>query len=157
MDRTKALASRFREVIFNGTWVAYTNYKDQLTNLPWEMAVMKLHSLNSIAALTQHIHYYIQGVNKVFEDGTLDIKDQYSFDFRPIESQHEWDNILALFWKDAETFAMHIEKMQDYQLATDFVEAKFGTYQRNLDGMIEHCYYHLGQMVLLKKMLTRLP
>ena len=34
-----------------------------------------------------------------------------------------------------------------------FVDEKYGTYLRNIDGMIEHAYYHLGQVVLIKKLL----
>jgi hypothetical protein len=44
--------------------------------------------------------------------------------------------------------------MQDEKLKDVFVEEKYGTYQRNIDGMIEHSYYHLGQIVLIKKLLT---
>ncbi|MGJ8593340.1 MAG: hypothetical protein ACSHXF_12375 [Aquaticitalea sp.] len=43
--------------------------------------------------------------------------------------------------------------MPDSQLNAVFVDAKYGTYLRNIDGMIEHSYYHLGQIVLIKKLL----
>ena len=154
MKSTDALASRFREVILNGTWIANTNYKQQLTGLPWQVATAKLEDLNTIALLAQHIHYYIKGVKQVFEGGPLDIKDQYSFDFPPIESQEAWDDFLNLFWNDAEAFALLIEQLPEEKLSEPFVDEKYGTYLRNIDGMIEHCYYHLGQIVLLKKMIT---
>lgn len=155
MKSTDALASRFREVILNGTWIANTNYKQQLTGLPWQVATAKLEDINTIALLAQHIHYYIKGVKQVFEGGPLDIKDQYSFDFLPIESQAAWDAFLNLFWNDAEAFALLIEQLPEEKLSEPFVDEKYGTYLRNIDGMIEHCYYHLGQIVLLKKMITK--
>lgn len=155
MKSTVALASRFREVILNGTWIANTNYKQQLTGLPWEVANAKLENLNTIALLAQHIQYYIKGVKQVFEGGPLDIKDQYSFDFPPIESQAAWDDFLNLFWNDADAFALLIEQLPDEKLEEPFVNEKYGTYLRNIDGMIEHCYYHLGQIVLLKKWITK--
>ncbi|HUM46084.1 MAG TPA: DUF1572 family protein [Chitinophagales bacterium] len=153
MEDTYQIAKRFREVILNGTWVANTNYKDQLTNCTWDVATTKLKSLNTIAVLAQHIHYYINGLNNVFNGGSLDIKDKYSFDFPPIHSQNEWETFLAKFWNDAVTFASYIEKMPEEKLKQVFIEEKYGTYQRNLDGMIEHSYYHLGQIVLIKKLL----
>jgi uncharacterized damage-inducible protein DinB len=153
MKKSYQLAKRFREVILNGTWIANTNYKDQLSNLDWQRAVAQLGSLNSIAVLAQHIHYYINGINNVFQGGTLDIRDKYSFDFAPIQSQQEWDVFLTKFWNDAEAFAQWIEKMPDEMLNQAFVDAKYGTFQRNMDGMIEHSYYHLGQIVLIKKLL----
>lgn len=151
MTNTDALAKRFREIILNGTWVANTNYKDQLAGMDWKIATTQLQSLNSIAVLAQHIHYYIAGVKQVFRGGSLDIKDKFSFDFPPIESQGEWENFLAKFFTDAEEFATLVEQMPEEKLAEAFVDDKYGTYQRNIDGMIEHSYYHLGQIVLLKK------
>ena len=151
---TSQIASRFREVILNGTWIANTNYKDQLINLNWEIAIAKINSLNSIAVLAQHIHYYINGVNNVFKGGTLDIKDKYSFSFPAINSQTEWEAFLNRFWCDAEEFALLIEQMPDEKLKQVFVDEKYGTYQRNIEAMIEHSYYHLGQIILIKKLIV---
>lgn len=50
MKNTLEIASRFREIILNGTWVANTNYKDQLTNLDWKIATTPIKSLNTIAS-----------------------------------------------------------------------------------------------------------
>ncbi len=147
------LAKRFREVLLNGTWVANTNYKDQLSELSWEIATRELQATNSIAVLAQHIHYYIQGLNTVFKGGNLEIKDKFSFDFPPITSQTEWEAFLSKFWRDCEEFATLLEQLSDDKLNQVFVEEKYGTYQRNIDAMIEHSYYHLGQIVLLKKMI----
>ena len=152
MKATNEMAKRFREVILNGTWVANTNYKQQLTGSNWETATAQLNGLNTIAMLVQHVHYYIKGVKNAFKGGGLTIKDMYSFDFPPIGSQDEWEKILIQFFNDAEAFASLIEAMPEDKLKAVFVEEKYGTYQRNIDGIIEHSYYHLGQIVLLKKM-----
>ena len=147
------IAKRFREVLLDGTWVANTNFKDQLGNLNWEIATAQIKSLNTIAILAQHIHYYIKGINTVFKGGTLDIKDKFSFDFPDIKSQNEWETFLTKFWNDSEEFALLIEQMSDDKLKQIFTDEKYGTYQRNIDAMIEHCYYHLGQIVLIKKII----
>ncbi len=151
MKSTEEIASRFREIIFNGTWVANTNYKHQLADLDWKTATKQVGSLNTIAVLAQHIHYYIEGINNVFKGGSLDIRDINSFDFPTIESQNDWVVFLSKFWNDSEEFASLIEKMPEEKLDAVFVDAKYGTYRRNIDAMIEHSYYHLGQIVLLKK------
>jgi uncharacterized damage-inducible protein DinB len=62
-------------------------------------------------------------------------------------------NLLTRFWNDAEEFASFIEQMPEERLQQVFVDEKYGTYQRNIEAMIEHSYYHLGQIVLLKKIL----
>lgn len=153
MKKNIIVANRFREVLLNGTWIANTNYKDQLIALDWKIATAELNGLNTIAVLAQHIHYYINGMKKVFLGGALEIKDKYSFDFAPIQSQNEWEEFLSKFWNDSEEFAFLIEQMEEEKLEHVFVEEKYGTYLRNIDAMIEHSYYHLGQIVLVKKIL----
>ncbi|MBW1656628.1 DUF1572 domain-containing protein [Flavobacterium quisquiliarum] len=154
MKNALEIANRFRETILNGTWIANTNYKDQLENLDWKIAVTPVQNLNTIALLAQHIHYYIEGINNVFKGGTLDIKDKFSFNFPPISSQENWEMFLIRFWNATEEFASFVEQMSDEKLNQFFVDEKYGSYQRNIDAMIEHSYYHLGQIVLIKKLLT---
>jgi uncharacterized damage-inducible protein DinB len=153
MKSAPAVATRFREVFLNGTFVANTNFQAQLTGLGWEQATTPVGPLHTIAVLTQHIHYYIRGLIQVLQGGRLAIKDAYSFDFSPILSQQQWEGFLTTFRLDAEHFAALVEAMPDEKLQAEFVEAKYGSYQRNIDAVIEHGYYHLGQIVLLKKLL----
>ena len=152
MQTSQQLANRFREVLLNGTFIANTNYKDQLENLRLEIALKKVGDLNTISIVAKHIHYYIKGVSSVFKGGALGIKDAYSFDFSPMTSETEWKDFLKTFFKDAEAFATLVEKIPENKLNDAFTDKKYGTYQRNIDAMIEHCYYHLGQIVLIKKL-----
>lgn len=153
MNKSKELANRFREVILSGTWIANTNFKHQLEGSDWQMAIKQVGNLNTIALLARHIHYYINGINNVFRGGSLDIKDKFSFDFPEITSQQAWDDFLERFWMDAENFAQFVEELTNQELDQDFVDKKYGTYRRNIEGMIEHSYYHLGQVSLIKKLL----
>lgn len=154
MSSTSQLARRFREVLLDGLWIANTNYKDQLSDITWQRATTKVGSLNTIAMLTFHIDYYIAGLIHVFEGGDLEIRDQYSFDLPPLESEVQWENLKNKLWDDAEKFAVLLEQMPDSKMNEVFVDEKYGTYLRNIDGMIEHCYYHLGQITLIKKLLN---
>ena len=154
MENSKELASRFKEVLLNGTWIANTNYQDQLSNVSWKKATSKIGSLNTIAVLTYHINYYIAGVLNVFNGGSLDIRDKYSFDAPEITSKQEWDTLLNTMWMNSEKFIAHVEQMNDDKLDSVFIDAKYGTYRRNIEALIEHSYYHLGQVSLIKKMLV---
>ncbi len=153
MKKSIAIANRFREVLLSGTWIANTNFKDQLEEMRWEIAVTKIMNLNTIADLVQHVHYYINGINRVFAGGNLDVKDQFSFSFPPIQSQEDWQQVLKKVWIDAETFANYVETFTDEELESVFVDEKYGNYSRNIEGMIEHSYYHLGQIVLIRKLI----
>lgn len=154
MSTTLQLAKRFREVVLDGLWIANTNFKHQLSDVTCEQAITKIGSLNTIAMLTFHIDYYIAGLVHVFEGGDLEIRDKYSFDLPPVESQQQWEDLLNKLWNDAERFATLLEQMPDSKMDEGFVDEKYGTYLRNIDGMIEHCYYHLGQITLIKKLLS---
>ncbi|WP_422350304.1 DinB family protein [Flagellimonas sp.] len=154
MERTKALSNRAREVLLDGRWVTNTNCKAQLENLNWEQATQKVGNLNTIAALTFHINYYLAGLIVVFQGGTLEIRDKYSFDLPPITSQADWEKLVKEFLENSETFVQEVAKLSDGILDQPFVEEKYGTYLRNIEGIIEHSYYHLGQISMLKKMIA---
>jgi len=155
MTPSQQIANRLREVILNGRWIANTNFQDQLSDLGWQEALEKVGSLNTIALLTFHIHYYIAGILNVLKGGTLDIRDKYSFDMPPIESQQDWENLKERLWADTEAFAAIVEQMPADKLGDVFVDEKYGTWHRNIDAMIEHSYYHLGQVTLIKKMIRQ--
>ena len=155
MNTTRQLANRFREVILNGKWIANTNYKQELSDINWKQATTKVETLNTIADLTFHVNYYITGILNVFNGGSLDIRDKYSFDMPPIKSDKEWEELTNTLWKNSELFATQIELITDRKLEEVFVDKKYGSYQRNIDALIEHSYYHLGQITLIKKLLLQ--
>ena len=154
MENNRELAKRFSDVILNNSWVANNSYKNQLTDLPLEVVLFKYQSLHNIAALAQHVHYYIAGILNVFNGGNLDIKDIYSFDFPPINTIEQWHTFLAVFWTDAASFTQKLEEMDENTLNSIFVKKEYGTYHFNINTLIEHSYYHLGQIVLIKKLIS---
>ena len=155
MKTSKDLASRLREVLLEGHWIANTNFKEQITNTNWKQAVEKLEGLNTIASLTFHINYYLKGVLNVFQGGDLVIKDKYSFDMPEISSESEWLDLVNEYLNSAELFISHVERMDDQQLSQSFVKDEYGSYSRNIEAQIEHSYYHLGQMVMIKKLVVQ--
>ena len=154
MENNRELAKRFSDVILNNSWVANNSYKNQLTDLPLEVVLFKYQSLHNIAALAQHVHYYIAGILNVFNGGNLDIKDIYSFDFPPINTIEQWHSFLAVFWTEAASFIQKLEEMDENTLNSIFVKKEYGTYHFNINTLIEHSYYHLGQIVLIKKLIS---
>ena len=153
MTRNITLANRLREVLLNGSWIANTNYKEQIQRINWQQATQKVGDLNTIAALTYHINYYLSGLLSAFENGKLEISDQYSFDLPPIKSATDWDKLVMDFLSNAEKFAAKVEQLEDSIFDQPFIDEKYGTYLRNIEGVIEHCYYHLGQISLVRKMI----
>lgn len=152
MNLTAQIAKFLRDVHFGGNWT-WVNLKDTLADVTWQQATTKVHSFNTIAALVYHMNYYIDAASKVLQGGPLDAHDKYAFAHPPIQSQEDWEKMLEKTWTDAENFARLIEQFPESRLLETFVEEKYGTYYRNLHGIIEHFHYHLGQIVLIKKLL----
>lgn len=153
MERTINLANRLKEVLLAGHWIANTNYKDQIETITWEQAIEKVGTLNTIAILTYHVNYYLAGLLNVFKGGELEIRDKYSFDLPPIENETDWKNLINTFISNSEKFINEVVDMLDGKLDEPFVDEKYGTYLRNIEAIIEHSYYHLGQISLIKKMI----
>lgn len=157
MTKAQFLAHRLREVLLNGKWIANTNFKDQILSVSWEQATQKVAGLNTIALLTFHINYYLQGILDFFSTGKLDISDKYSFDMPEINSESDWNNLVEAFLSNAERFASHVEQMDESILDQPFVDEKYGSYWRNIEGVIEHSYYHFGQVSLIRKLVSTNP
>lgn len=43
--------------------------------------------------------------------------------------------------------------MEDDGFDQPFIDEKYGNYLRNIEGVTEHCYYHLGQISLIQKII----
>lgn len=153
MELTKILVIRLNEILLDGKWITGTNIKNEIIDLDWKKATMKIDSLNSIADITFHIDYYIAGVLNFFENGKLEIRDKYSFDSKPINSQKDWEDLIDKFCDDSEKFVKVVRNMTDKELEKTFADEKYGTILRNINVIIEHSYYHLGQIILIKKLM----
>jgi hypothetical protein len=108
---------------------------------------------NTIAILTYHINYYLEGLIQVFQGGPLTISDRYSFDLPPLNSEEEWVLLKERFWENAALFASLVGSKPDDFLEAPFVDEKYGSNQKNIEAVLEHSYYHLGQVVLVHKLL----
>ena len=154
MNITAQIAKLFRDIHYGGNWTA-VNLKETLANISWQQATTKMYSFNTIAMLVYHINYYVSAVIKVLQGESLNASDKYSFDLPPIQSSEDWEKLLNKTWSDAANFANLVEQLPDDKLWETFVNEKYGNYYRNIHGVIEHCHYHLGQMVLIKKLLLQ--
>lgn len=154
MNLTTQIAKHFRDVYFGDNWTD-VNLKDTIADVTWQEATTQVHGLNTIVRLVSHMNYYVNRQIKVLEGEPLEGSDKLSFDHPPILSQKDWESFLDKIWAEAETFAKLIEQMPESQLWADFWNNKYGNYYRNIHGVIEHNHYHLGQIVLIKKILRQ--
>ncbi len=145
------LATRLRDVFLQGTWIANTNYRMALADVGLQQALHTRCRHNSIAALTFHVNYYLGGVLHCLKGGPLLLSDAQSFLLPPLTTEAEWQALINRLLVNAEAFATTLEAQPDSFLGTPFTNPRYGSWQHNIEGLIEHSYYHLGQVVLVKK------
>ena len=149
---SKEIARHLHDVHFGGNWTS-VNVKDTLSGISWQEAVTKVHSFNTIAMLVFHMHYYVQAILQVVRGLPLDAHDNLSFNVSPIRSQEDWEILQSETISDAAALSMLIEQLPVEKLSENFTGEKYGSWYRNLHGVIEHTHYHLGQIVIIKKLL----
>jgi hypothetical protein len=154
MTSAQELAKRVEEVFLNGKWIANTNFKEQLLQIDSETATHKVKNLNTITDLTFHINYYISGLIEFFKTGELTINDKFSFNCPTIRTEADWQELVFKFISDSEKIINIIQNFEDEQLEKIFVKKIYGTYQRNIEALLEHAYYHLRQLVIIRKMIA---
>lgn len=154
MSISKQMAKHLRDVHFGGNWTV-TDLRKTLSDVKWEDALTQVYSLNSIAALTFHMTYYVDVLITVLEENKLTGKDELSWMLPSIQSQDDWEHLQEQIWERTERAALLIEELPDERLTMDFIDPKYGTTYRNIAGIVEHMHYHLGQIVIIKKLLVQ--
>lgn len=152
MTIAQYLAKHLREVYFGKNWT-WVSLKDTLADVTLTQATTQVKDLNTILSLTYHIHYYLRGQMQVLKGGPLEINDRYAFDHPTLSTEAEWKAFLNTLWDEMEAYAQRVEQLPESLIHETFVDEKYGTYYRNIQGGIEHAHYHLGQIVLLKKLI----
>jgi hypothetical protein len=151
MSTTKLLAKHFKEVYFGGNWTS-SNLKETLDDITVDEANFKIADFNTILCLSYHIHYFVV-VQTTFLKG-LEVKasDKLSFNHPEINDEIEWQEYKNKLLNEAAELIQLLEKLDDDILLFDFIAPQYGNYFRNINGLIEHTHYHLGQINLIKKL-----
>ncbi len=152
MSVSQQIAKHFKEIYFGGNWTE-SSLKEQTGDITWKEATSQVYSINTIASLVFHINYYVTTVLKVLKDDALSGSDAFAFDHPPIQSEEDWQNMLQKTWSEGAEFATIVEQFPDERLWTNMADEKYGSWYRNLHGIIEHAHYHLGQIAVLKKII----
>lgn len=147
-----SFAQHYHDFNFGGNW-SWANLKDVLSDVNLEEALTQVDGCNTIGALAYHICYYPDIQGKVLEGGALVGSDKESFSHPEWQDENEWSEFKELVLERAKKFTGLLQNMSDPKLWEVFEKEKYGNYFRNISGMIEHSHYHLGQIVLLKKII----
>lgn len=140
-------------VLLNGQWIAHTNLQNEANLLSMEMAQKKVHGLNTALELIFHIRYYSEGIAEVLNGGPLSIKDAYSFHAPTMNSEEDWQAFKDRLEQSSKALIQLVSQMPEESWDLDFADGTYGSIEKNIEGFVEHAYYHLGQLRLIRKLL----
>lgn len=152
-DITHALARHIREIHFGNNW-SDSAMQEVLKDVTWQQAIATpIPSVHSIAVLVYHTNFYLNYVHKSIREGVYKFDHDDSFKVTPIESEADWQALLQQSWDDAEAFAQTVEKLSENLNLFKVIPPFQNSFYKNIQGIIEHNHYHLGQIALLKKLI----
>ena len=149
---TNDMARHVREMHFGNNW-SDVAMQEVLKDVTWQQALKKpILDANSIAELVFHLNFYLDYVHRDIKNDFMKFEQADTFKVPDIQSEADWQTLLQKTWEDAEAFAKTIEKIPNTQLH-EVIPPRNNSFYKNIHGVIEHNHYHLGQIVLLKKLL----
>ncbi len=156
MNTPQTIAKHLHELFFGNSWTgSHCNITTQLEGITWKQATQQVEGFNSIATLLYHLSYYVTIQKGVLLGEGLNGSDKESFETPSVTDEASWDSLKQHVFKDVDVVCGLLQEFPEDQLQNDFDVPKYGSNLRNFMGLLEHSYYHLGQIVLLKKMVSK--
>ena len=151
MKITHAIAGHMLDC-FNGENWTDVNISDTLKNVSWQQAQQRTTvSQNTLASLLHHLYYWngimmqrIKGINP-------SVPDANGFDVDDLKNENDWNDLKEKAHQSFIQLANAVKNFPQEKLSSTYAAGK-SSYYKNLQGIIEHAHYHLGQIVILKKL-----
>ena len=146
------MAEHLWEFHFGNNWPG-PDLRSALDDITWQEATSRIYDLNTIAMLVYHLNYYITALNRAMRGEVLDYEDNISFNHPPIETPQDWHELTSRVLSEAEESSDLIRAMPEDKIWQALPEKNSGNFFRLISGITEHCYYHLGQIIVIKKII----
>ncbi|REH01136.1 DinB family protein [Flavobacterium aquicola] len=145
--------SKLYQSIYNGNpWLEVT-LENTLKDVTAEQAYRKINpNLNTIWEIVHHLIQWRKNILRRVQGETI-ITPDHNY-FVPIidPSEVAWAQSLQTLAKSQESWNAFFEEFDDADFDKIYVNNNH-TYYEHIHGIIQHDTYHLGQIVILKKML----
>ena len=145
--------SNLYQSIYNGNpWLEVT-LAHTLENVTAEQAYRKINpNLNTIWEIVNHLIQWRRNILRRVEGETVLTPDHNYFVPILDPSEAAWEQSLQSLAKSQELWNAFFESFDDADLAKIYVNNGH-TFYEHIHGIIQHDVYHLGQIVILKKLL----
>jgi uncharacterized damage-inducible protein DinB len=154
MKITEFIAQHITEVHEGGNWTE-VNIKDTLADVGYEEATTVTRaSYNTVAALVHHLSFYNDVVIQRLSGNDPDISESNGFDMAEIKNENDWIQLKKRNTQSAQQLASAVREFPEGKIF-ELTVTGHATHYKTLHGVIEHAHYHLGQIVLLKKLIRQ--
>ena len=109
-------------------------------------------SPNTIASLLHHITFWNRVMVQRAQGTAVQINDANGYDHPPLNTEADWQNLKSDNIQSAHELATAIRQFDEAKLLEPILP-NYSTAYKNLQGSVEHVHYHLGQIVILKKLI----
>ena len=151
MKETKRITKLFEDLYNGSPWIDVT-IMDTLKNISAEQAAKKINpERNSIWQIINHMIAWRENVLlRVQGNGMVTPNNNY-FTQLEIISETEWQKALERLANSQEQWIHFLENSDESQFDKIYAPNKM-TYYEHIHGILQHDAYHLGQIVLLSKL-----
>ena len=151
MKITELIALHITEVFEGNNWTD-VNIKDTIDNIDYrEATTVTKASYNTIAALLHHLNFYNDVVSMRLMGINPEIDEVNGFNVPAIKNEHDWQQLKDAAFASAINLADAVRKFPEEKIY-DLTVTGHSTYYKTLHGLTEHAHYHLGQMMLIKRL-----
>ncbi|WP_433832890.1 DinB family protein [Flavobacterium anhuiense] len=145
--------SNLYQSIYNGNPWLEVNLDNTLKNITAEQAYRKINpNLNTIWEIVNHLIQWRRNILERMQGEVIKTPDHNYFVPVLDPSEVAWEQSLQTLAKSQDSWTAFFENFDDADLAKIYVNNGH-TYYEHLHGIIQHDVYHLGQIVILKKLL----
>ncbi len=152
MKIAQLIAAHLQDAFEGNNW-SDVNVKDTLDGITFpEATTVTNASSNTIAALLYHMTFYNRAIKQRLQGIEPEVSAANGFDMPPITSAYDWEQLKKNVFDTVFELADEIRNFPDEKLSEENPVGK-GSFYKKLHGVIEHNYYHLGQIVILKNLI----
>lgn len=154
LNITDLIARHLLEVHEGDNWTE-VNIRETLQDLPLAAALERTPaSANTIAGLLHHISFWNRVVGQRIAGVAPEIPEDNGFLHPPLHTEADWLALQQDNLRSAQELAAVIKSIPGERLEEPILPGASSVY-RNLQGIVEHTHYHLGQIVILKQWLQK--
>jgi uncharacterized damage-inducible protein DinB len=151
---TSLIAQHLKEVYEGNNWTDVC-IEATIKDIDWKQAQQQTEaSPNTIASLLHHLLYWNGIIMQRMKGEAPIIPEENGYDVPFLKNEEEWNVLKEKTHQSFTELAAAIKNFPEEKLMDNYSPSVQSTYYRNFQGITEHAHYHLGQIVILKNLIT---